>query len=345
MRLSSGIAMFLALCLVGANPSHSQQKGQYVPGQQGLNSALLPDPGFTYANMTINYSADTLRNASGNSIPLTGSYDIWAVANIFFYVPNFKMLGATVSFMAAPTFANGSVTLGSLTFPNVALQAGGAGLADTWVQPLTLGWDLKRANVLVGYAFNAPTGRFTPGASDNVGSGYWGHNLLTGSTFYLTKDKGTSADLFTAWEFNHSSKDTGLGTSITPGQAFTMEWGVGQVLPLKKDLSRLLQVGAVGYDQWQVSDNGGNIVEFTGPLGNIKIIVPANSLPYYSVHALGFQTNYILPTKSVNFFFKFYDEYKALARPQGRTIVFGGSYTFRIPKVQESPTHKAPATP
>ena len=40
----------------------------------------------------------------------------------------------------------------------------------------------------------APTGRYTPGASDNVGSGYWGHNLITGSTVYLTKDKGTSAD-------------------------------------------------------------------------------------------------------------------------------------------------------
>ena len=74
------------------------------------------------------------------------------------------------------------------------------------MQPLTLGWKLKRADVLVGYAFMAPTGRYTPGASDNVGSGYWGHNLVTGSTVYLTKNKGTTADLFTDWEFNHGEK-------------------------------------------------------------------------------------------------------------------------------------------
>ena len=75
----------------------------------------------------------------------------------------------------------------------------------------------------------------------------------------------------------------------------------------------LLQLGAIGYDQWQVSDNGG----LAAPN------IPANLLPYYSVHAVGFQSNFILPVKALNFFFKFEDEYKALARPQGRTIVFG----------------------
>ena len=137
----------------------------------------------------------------------------------------------------------------------------------------------------------------------------------------------------------------GKGTTITPGKTFTMEWGLGQVLPLKKDLSMLLQLGVIGYDQWQVGENSGNIVEFTGPLGNISVIVPAKTLPYCSADAIGFQSNFILPPKALNFFFKFEDEYKALARPEGRTIVFGGSYTFRIPKEAEHPTHQAPATP
>jgi hypothetical protein len=173
----------------------------------------------------------------------------------------------------------------------------------------------------VDYAFTAPTGRYTPGASNNIGSGYWGNNISTGSTVYITKDKGTSANLFTNWE-THGSKTTAFGTKATPGQAFTMEWGVGQVLPLKKDFSRLFQFGVIGYDQWQTSADGGLVAPN----------VPANLIPYYSVHSVGFQTNYILPPKALNFFFKFEDEYKALARPQGRTIVFGGSWTLRIPK-------------
>jgi hypothetical protein len=310
------------LFVVFATPLMAQQKGQYIPGQQGLNAGILPDPGFTYANMTVNYSAGTLKNSSGNSVPLAGSYNVWAVENIFFYVPKFKVLGAKVAFMVvAPTLANGSLTLGSLNFPNIALNGGGFGVADTWVQPITLGWSFKRADVYVGYAFVAPTGRYTAGASDNIGSGYWGNHITTGSTFYLTKNKGTSANLFTDWEI-HGSKTTALGTSLTPGQAFTMEWGLGQALPLKKDLSRLLQVGVIGYDQWQVSDNG----------GMLSPRIPANLLPYYSGHAIGFQTNFLLPPKGLNFFFKFEDEYRAFARPEGRTIVFGGSWTLRFPK-------------
>jgi hypothetical protein len=52
-----------------------------------------------------------------------------------FYVPKFKFLGAKLAFMvAAPTLANGSLTLGSLRFPNVAINAGGEG-DGTWKPP------------------------------------------------------------------------------------------------------------------------------------------------------------------------------------------------------------------
>jgi hypothetical protein len=141
---------------------------------------------------------------------------------------------------------------------------------------------------------------------------------VTGTTFYLTKNKRTTLNLTTDWEI-HSSK---RGTDMTPGQAFTMEWGLGQTLPLAKDFSKLLQIGLTGYDQWQVTDNGGTI----GPG------IPASILPKYSVHAIGFQTNFILPKKNLNFSFKYLPEYSATAHSQGRTIAFGGGYTFKFPK-------------
>jgi hypothetical protein len=94
---------------------------------------------------------------------------------------------------------------------------------------------------------------------------------------------------------------------------------------MKKDMSMLAQLGLVGYDQWQVSDNGGNYPVAGGP-------VPASLAPHYSVHGIGFQSNFIFPGKDVTFFFKYYDEYRALAPTQGRTIAFGGKWTLRIPK-------------
>jgi hypothetical protein len=209
-------------------------------------------------------------------------------------------------------FANASL-VAELPSLNLGATAAGAGITDTYVVPVNLGWHFDRADITAGYGFFAPTGRYSPGASDNTGSGYWGNHFTSGTTYYITKNKGTSANLYVDWE-THGKKS---GTDITPGQAFTMEWGFGQVLPLDKDMHKLLQVGYVGYDQWQVTGNKGTY---------------ASLLPYYSGHAMGFQTNFIAPIHGLNFFFKFYEQYSAKAALKGRTIVFGGSWTLKFPK-------------
>jgi hypothetical protein len=170
-----------------------------------------------------------------------------------------------------PTPANGSLVADFPRFPNRGVTGGGYGVADLWVQPFTLGWHLKCADIQVGDAFMVPTGRYAPGASNNIGTGYFGNHLQTGTTFYVTKNKATSVNLFTDWEV-HGQRQGTNNTYKTPGQAFTDEWGVGQILPLKKDFSKLLQLGVIGYDQWQVTGNGGAI-----PIG--PIVGPANVLP------------------------------------------------------------------
>jgi hypothetical protein len=330
----------LGVIVVGfAFPLLGQQKGQWVPGQFGLNAGAIPEPGITYANLALNYSAGRLNNSSGDEIlqNVTGTYSFWVDENIFYYVPHHKILGGYFMPYVAVNYASGSVVadLPPLLPGNTSginLGVGGSGLADTFVEPINIGWHFaKRVDFTAGYAFVAPTGRYTAGASDNVGSGYWGNDITSGTTLYITKNHGTSANLATAWEIHGqktvSSAPAGQLSKITPGQAFTAEWGVGQVLPLKKDMSQLAQLGLVGYDQWQVSSNGGNYLLAGVP-------VSASGVPYYSVHGIGVQANYILPAKNIVAFFKYYDEYSAKARPQGRTIAFGFSWTLRIPKGQ-----------
>ncbi len=299
----------------------SQQKGQWVTGQYGLNAGVVPDAGLTYLNLALTYSAGQLNDSDGHRISgLTGTYSFWVDQNVFMYVPKHKIFGGHFAPYASLNLANGSL-VAEITGTNLSVQGGVAGLADTFIVPVNFGWHFSRADFSIGYGFFAPTGQYSPEASDNVGSGYWGNHFISGTTYYITKNKTTSASVFIDWE-EHGQKATTFGTRMTPGQAFTMEWGVGQLLPLnKKTMDSLLQIGFVGYDQWQVSDNGGTIGAS-----------PASLLPYYSAHALGFQTNFIVPPKGLNLFFKYYDEYSAKAHPQGRTIVFGGSWTMRIPK-------------
>jgi hypothetical protein len=332
LRIKFEIAVLACIFLGGASSASAQQKGQWVPGQFGLNAGAIPEPGFTYANLALNYSAGQLNDSNGNRLTqnVRGTYSFWVDENIFYFVPKQKFLGGYFMPYVALNYASGSVVADlTLASTNLSAGGGGSGFADMYVQPVNLGWHLKRADVAVGYAFTAPTGRYTAGATDNVGSGYWGNDITSGTTFYVTKNKATTANLATAWEAHgqreSASTPSGQFSEKTPGQAFTDEWGVGQILPLKKDFSRLLQLGLVGYDQWQVSSNGGTVIVAGVP-------VSASTIPYYSVHGIGFQSSFILPAKNLSAFFKYYDEYSAKARPQGRTIAFGFSWTLRIPK-------------
>lgn len=327
VRFRFSIIMVTFLFCSGISSMLAQQKPQWMPGQVGLNAGIQPSPGFTYANITINYDANTYNARSGSAIPVTGSYNVWAVENAFYYVFNKKLLGGTYGVMVLfPTPATGSLDadIAELAFPNLTLAAGGGGLADLWLQPLSLGWHLKRFDVQLGDGFMIPTGRYSPGATNNVGTGYFGNHLQSGTTYYITKNRGTSANYFTDWEV-HGSRAGTNGTSKTPGQAFSQEWGLGQVLPLKKNMTQLLQLGLIGYDQWQVADNGGTV-----PLGSL--VVPAKILPHYSVHAIGGQLTYILPAKHLAFYGKFENEYTSYSHTLGRTIVFGGTWTLPIPK-------------
>ena len=213
-------AVALAFILAAGSSLLAQQKGQYVPGQAGLNAGLIPDPEFAYGNTTLNYSASQLNNSSANAVSgISGTYGFWANENFFSYVPHFKVLGGHFAPLVILPFANGSLTAaGPLGIAPFGINAGGAGLADMWVQPINIGWHFSRVDFSAGDGFVAPTGRYgsAPGTTNNVGSGYWGNDVTTGTTIYLTKNKGTTAILFTDWEV-HGQKQ---GTNFTPGNLY-----------------------------------------------------------------------------------------------------------------------------
>jgi hypothetical protein len=332
MGCKARIVLYAGIIFLSIAPMMAQQKGQYLPGQFGLNAGYIPDAGITYANMAFNYSANNLNDSNGNHISrqyVSGTYSFWLDENIFYYVPKYKILGGYYLPYVAINAATGEV-VADITGTDLSSGAGASGWTDTWVEPFNMGWHFgKRVDFTAGYAFMAPTGRYSPGATDNVGTGYWGNNITSGTTLYVTKNHATTLNLSTDWEIHGNKKvastPSGQFSYITPGQAFTDEWGLGQIIPLKKDLSQLSQFGFVGYDQWQVTANGGNYL-----IGGT--LVPASSTPYYSVHGMGIQASYIWYPKDFNLFFKYYNEYSAKSRPEGRTIVFGGSWTLRIPK-------------
>ena len=182
---------FVCVWLASALPLMAQQKPQWQGGQVGLNAGIMPSPGLTYANLTFNYDAGTFNDRNGKSVPVTGTYNVWAVENIFYFVPDTKFLRGNLGFMVMfPTPATGSLVadVNIQGVPNLSAAGGGSGLADLWLQFFTLGWHLKRADLRVGNAWMVPTGRYSPGGLEQRWDRIFWKSLTNGNDFLHHKE-------------------------------------------------------------------------------------------------------------------------------------------------------------
>jgi len=290
-------------CLAQALPP---VRGVYTPGFNATNSGVMPEPGLTYANYFMDYSFDQFQTVKGDTIFEQGSAAVFVDINVFEWVSKKKFLDANYAIAAGLPFSNSA-----LSSARLGAVGGGGGFADSFYQPFTLGWHLKRADLQVAYAFFAPTGRFTAGASNNTGTGNWTNSPTASETFYLTKNKATSVSAYQLYEFHTTQQ----GTNIHPGQTFNLDYSVMQILPLQKDMHTLLQFGLVGYGQWQTSNNSGPGVDPAHP-------------GHYKVNGLGGAANIILPVRKTSVGFKLLKEFSNSSTVQGYSLQIIGGITF-----------------
>lgn len=220
--------------------SQAQVRGVYPLGMSATNSGVTPPSGFTYSNAFLFYSRDELKGPNGE-ILATGQQSVLMDLNSFVWVSKKEIAilgGAVYSSSATLPIANNSLTSDAQGAVN-----GGGGFADSYYQPIIFGWRKSRADIRAAFGFLAPTGKFTAGASDNVGSGYWTPVLSSGQTFYLTSSRATQLSAFQMYEF-HTVQ---AGTNIHPGQTFDLDYSLTQLFSIRSDVR--LQVGLVGDGQ------------------------------------------------------------------------------------------------
>jgi hypothetical protein len=165
--LSSLVIVWVAVCF--ASTTRAQVRGVYPVGMNATNSGVTPEAGVTYSNLFVFFSRDEKKDAAGNVIA-TGQNSILMDLNTFVWVTKKEIapLGRAV-FSATATLP---VANNSLSSDIQGSVSGGGGFADSFYQPVIIGWRKKRADLRVIYGFLAPTGRFNASANDNVGSGY-----------------------------------------------------------------------------------------------------------------------------------------------------------------------------
>jgi len=298
----------LLMLLVAPRRAEGQVRGLYPSGVFSTNSGVMPEPGLSYANYFLDYTFNELHGADGQRLQANPAITVLADANVFVFVSKKKLLGANVGAWGILAIANSSISSAQL-----GAIGGGAGFADSYYMPFVLGWHLKRADIQAGYSFIAPTGRFVPGATNNIGSGYWANCPFAGETVYLTKNKGTQLSAFQFYEFHTEQK----GTEVHPGQTMSLDYSLTQVLPLQKSMKTLLQAGLIGYGQWQTTNK-------TGP----RPIDDIQGRQHYGVLGLGAGANVILPERKVALGFKYYKEFHARSTVEGYSLQIFGSITF-----------------
>jgi hypothetical protein len=298
------------LMLAGPDTCRAQAlaplRGVYTPGFSATNSGVMPAPGLTYSNTFMDYSFNQINCADCGNVSSDFSTAVFLDVNVFMWVTKKKILGANYGLVAGLPFSNSALSLTGLR-----PIAGGGGFADSFYQPVTLGWHLKKADIMVAYAFFAPTGKYVAGATDNTGTGKWTNAPTAGETFYLTKDKATAFSAYQMYEFHTTQQQT----NIHAGQTFDLDYSLTQILPLQKHTHTLLQFGVAGYGQWQTSNNSGPGVDPSHP-------------GHYSVNAIGGAANIILPARKTSVGFKLFKEFSNSNTVQGYSFQITGAITF-----------------
>jgi hypothetical protein len=112
------------------------------------------------------------------------------------------------------------------------------------------------------------------------------------------------------YEFHGTQK----GTAIHPGQTLNLDYSLTQAFPLKAGLR--LQLGLVGYGQWQTTDKHG------------PTITPEEAGAHYKVNGLGFAANAIFPDRKASIGLKYFHEFECRSTYQGYTLQITGAITF-----------------
>lgn len=213
--------------------------GHYVAGVEGLQGASVPPPGTYYLGYLVNYNIDELKApGTRDAIPGDNKGTVVALANRVVWISNHKFLGADFGMEAiVPVMST------SLTFNTPGISDSQSGFGDVYLGPVVLGWHGANWDAV------AAAGVWLDSASSDQpaspGKGYKSTMLTGGATYYFDAAKTISGSALMRFE-NNSTKSDGF----KHGNQVTLEWGIGKMLGA-------VQVGVVGYEQAQVSNDRG----------------------------------------------------------------------------------------
>lgn len=238
------IAGTLALLAGLYSPGWAATSGShYNYGVEGVLGATAPPPGWHYRMYNLWYNPNTLKDNSGNTVPVNFDLNVFASVQRIIHVTDIKILGADFLYDVVVPLVDTDFTFGPFS------DSHSFTVGDIEIEPFALGWHQPRWDATFALAVIVPTGHFEGTEPASPGLGYWSGRLTLGGTYYFDDKKTWSASVLTRTLINGKQEDT----DITPGSEFVAEYGVGKEFMVAN--TWMIRPGLAGASYWQFTDD------------------------------------------------------------------------------------------
>jgi hypothetical protein len=259
-----------------------QAQNHYPAGVEGIMGSTLPPPGFYFRDYNYIYFSDYMKPQVPKS-----SFDIFAnvQAPRLVWITNQKVFGGTY----------GMDVLVPLVYQDLDMtgfRGNDFSPGDIFVEPITLSWHFgEQFDLAFGYGLWLPTGDYNKADPLSPGKGFLTYMLTGGLTVHPDTEKNWSLSTLGRYEISHEQNQT----KITPGQYFTIEYG------LERNIKYNIHGGLAGYVQAQTTAS-------------------SNNKPKDSVVAFGPEVTYALPKFGLGASFRYLYETGAKNRTEGQAF-------------------------
>jgi hypothetical protein len=219
IRQVLGVAVVAIAGAVCPRAAMAQLLTQHVKGAVGLKAGSQPPPGgYVVLPLLYVYNTDTVNNRNGDKLPIDASLNSVFYGAGYSHVTTKKVLGGLYGFtFLFPVGANNRIQ-------GTEIDANpGAGLTDSVVTPVSIGWHHPRVDTLAAFNIFLPTGRYNDGANNNTGMGMWGYEPVVATTVYLDANKKYHAATELSFDFQSKKEDS----ENKVGNQLNLEGGVG----------------------------------------------------------------------------------------------------------------------
>jgi hypothetical protein len=216
VRMKVACVLLAGAGLVGSSAFATEGGGSSYPmGAENYLTGAMPPPGFYTLAFVNHYSADELKNGSGQTVPVDFSVRATAISPRFIWVTGNTLFGGQVAHAII-------VPLVDLDVNVAGTRSSKRGLGDIAITALALGYHHSdNLHSVAALDIIVPSGSYDRNRLANPGRNYWAIEPVYTASY--VNPHGWNWDVKFMYDFNRKNKDT----DYRSGQEAHFDYDVG----------------------------------------------------------------------------------------------------------------------